>query len=102
MSLTLEIGPRFPGDSLGRTVPGTLDHFLIERYLLYVERLGQLLRGQVHHSPYALRSARTTGLQESLLAANGIEVDRPPCHAAFSERVDVEIFPLVPVRTATW
>jgi hypothetical protein len=102
ISLTVDIGPRFPGDSLGRAVPGTLDHFLIERYLLYAERRGQLLRGQVHHPPYPLRSAQTANLQESLLAANGIEVDRPPCHAAFSERVDVEIFPLVPVRAATW
>ncbi len=97
LSLDAEIGPQFPATNSGHAVPGTLEHFLIERYFLYCERRGRLLRGQVHHLPYALKSARAVSLQESLLAANGIEVCEPPCHAAFSERVDVEIFPLVSV-----
>jgi len=97
LALSAEIGPPLPGASPGRALPGTLEHFLIERYLLYAMRRGRLLRGQVHHSPYPLRTAQATNLQESLLAANGIQVDRPPCHALFSEGVDVEIFPLVSV-----
>lgn len=97
LSLDAEIGPPWPDAPEGHAAPGTLEHFLVERYLLYAERRGQLLRGQVYHRPYSLQSARVTSLQESLLAADGIEVNEPPCHAAFSQRVDVEIFPLIPV-----
>ena len=97
LSLGAEIGPPCPAAPEGHAVPGTLEHFLVERYLLYVERRGQLLRGQVFHRPYSLQSARIKSLQESLLAAGGIEVNEPPCHAAFSQRVEVEIFPLVSV-----
>ena len=32
--------------------PGTLAHFLCERYFLYSWNGKRLLRGQVHHSPY--------------------------------------------------
>ncbi len=97
LSLTAEIGPSLPATQGGRAIPGTLEHFLVERYLLYTERRDRLLRGQVHHSPYPLKSAHVTSLQQSLLTANGIEVSQPPCHAVFSEQVDVEIFPLVSV-----
>lgn len=79
----------------GTATPGTLEHFLIERYLLYAQaRDGRLLRGQVHHAPYGLREARLTALGETLVAATGIETTSPPCHVIFSEGVTVEIFPL--------
>ncbi len=32
--------------------PGTLEHFLVERYLLYALADHRLYRGQVHHHPY--------------------------------------------------
>ena len=97
LELATEIGPPLLGDPPGRAAPGTLEHFLVERYILYAVRRGRLLRGQVHHSPYPLNSAQAASIEETLLAASGIAVDRPPCHALFSEGVDVEIFPLVPV-----
>jgi uncharacterized protein YqjF (DUF2071 family) len=97
LALAAEIGAPLANSTSGRAAPGTLEHFLIERYLLYTQRRGRLLRGQVHHAPYSLRSVQATSLQESLLAANGIETDGATCHAAFSERLDVEIFPLVSV-----
>lgn len=94
LAVSAEIGRALPGALSGRANCGTLEHFLVERYVLYAVRRGRLLRGQVHHAPYMLRAAQATGLWQSLLAASGIRVDRPPCHALFSERVDVEIFPL--------
>ncbi len=97
LSLDAEIGPPWPTAPEGHAVAGTLEHFLVERYLLYAERRGELLKGQVFHRPYSLQSARVVALQETLLAAGGIEVKEPPCHAAFSQRVDVEIFPLAAV-----
>lgn len=99
LAIDAELGPPLPAPELGkampgRATPGTLEYFLAERYLLYAVRRGRLLRGQVHHAPYPLRLAQTTSCDESLLAANGIHVESPPCHVMFSEGVDVEIFPL--------
>ena len=88
--------------SCGHATPGTLEFFLIERYLLYnISPTGDLLRGQVHHAPYPLRSARLLRCHETLSQAAGIgrlTEDQPACHAIFSPGVRVEIFPLRPVR----
>jgi uncharacterized protein YqjF (DUF2071 family) len=75
--------------------PGTLEHFLAERYILYADAGdGALRRGAVHHIPYPLQTAKVCAWEESLLAAAGIE--RPPGEpmAHYASRVDVEIFAL--------
>lgn len=78
--------------------PGTLEHFLAERYILYARRGSVLYRGRVHHAPYPLQPARVERLTESLLAASGIE--RPACaplaHSAAG--VEVDVYALEPVR----
>lgn len=80
-------------------VPGTIDHFLIERYILYARSAaGRLRMGRVHHKPYPLRQVHVDQLEESLIASNGLAPLGEICHTAFSERVDVDIFPLEPVE----
>jgi uncharacterized protein YqjF (DUF2071 family) len=82
----------------GEALPGTLDHFLVERYLLYAQRRsGQLLYGQVHHTPYPVREVELLECEDTLMASHGLGVSRPPDHLAASTGVDVEIFPLRPV-----
>ncbi|WP_254053575.1 YqjF family protein [Singulisphaera sp. GP187] len=81
-------GPITPAES------GTLEHFLVERYLLYAAHRGRLHRGQVHHTPYPLQQADVTALDESLLAAAGIVRPDVPPLAHFSRGVRVEVFPL--------
>lgn len=84
------------GESLGHAAPGTLEHFLCERYFLYATRRdGTLYRGQVHHTPYPLHAASFTGLRQSLLQAAGFPVaDAPSLPAYYSPGVDVEVFDL--------
>src|SRR4051812_7298329 len=60
------------GDYLGPSAPGTLEHFLIERYLLHVRRWNGLWSTRVHHHPYPVHRARVLHLEESLLAADGL------------------------------
>jgi uncharacterized protein YqjF (DUF2071 family) len=39
--------------------PGTIEHFLTERYCLYtVDPQGRLYQGRIHHNPWPLQSAR--------------------------------------------
>lgn len=86
--------------SAGHAAPGTLEHFLVERYILYTQAAGKrLLTAQVHHAPYPLQAARVTACQQTLAAAAGLKLDplAPPDHVVFSPGVEVEIFGLRPV-----
>ena len=40
--------------------PGSLDHFLTERYALYTEDGGRLYRAELQHAPWLLRSTQAT------------------------------------------
>ena len=52
---------------------GTLEHFLVERYILFTAWKIKYIKGHVHHTPYPLQSAKLLSLDETLLAAAGIE-----------------------------
>ena len=97
--LAAELGAPFAGDTAMHSphsaAPGTLEFFLIERYLLYAAGpRGGLYRAQVHHPPYSLRHATLTHARESLAEAVGIPINHPPCHTMFCKGVHVEVFPL--------
>ena len=82
---------------LGLSRPGTLEHFLMERYLLFVERRGQPLVGQVHHSPYRTFSAHVDQIEDELLDCAGVAgISRLPDLAHYSPGVDVEVFGIRP------
>jgi uncharacterized protein YqjF (DUF2071 family) len=76
--------------------PGTLDFFLIERYLLFsMTRQGRLQTGQVHHCPYPLNRVSVEHCESDLFELNGFPpVDQPFVHAIGTRGVDVEVFPL--------
>jgi uncharacterized protein YqjF (DUF2071 family) len=79
-----------------RAATGTLEHFLIERYLLYtLSSDGSLLEGRVRHTPYPLCKARLVQCEENLVAAAGLPAPTtPPCHVIYSPGVSVDILPL--------
>ncbi len=81
------------GAPLGPSEPGTLQHFLLERYLLLSQRGGRIWEGQVHHTPYPAHAASLTKIDQSMLVAAGLPaVTRPPATVHFSPGVDVEVF----------
>jgi uncharacterized protein YqjF (DUF2071 family) len=83
------------GEALGTSRPGSLERFLIERYLLFVKRGCRLLTGQVCHTPYPVHPAHVLELRDELIGAAGLPaVSGPPALAHFSPGVDVEVFPL--------
>jgi uncharacterized protein YqjF (DUF2071 family) len=86
-------------EAIGTARPGTLDHFLIERYVLYAARMRGLYRARVRHPPYPLHRASIDHLSETLLAAAGIAAPTEPPSIHFSPGVDVDIFPLKRVGT---
>jgi uncharacterized protein len=74
--------------------PGTLEHFLVERYLLYAVAHDRLYQGQVHHLPYPLQSATVLSLDENLLAAAGVSRPNTVPLAHFASGVDVKVYAL--------
>ncbi len=87
----IPVGPAQPAPA------GTLEHFLVERYILFTAWKSRLYQGRVHHAPYPLQSANLLSLDESLLAAVGIERPEIAPLAHFAAGVNVEIFPLRPI-----
>jgi uncharacterized protein YqjF (DUF2071 family) len=71
--------------------PGSLEFFLVERYLLYAKLRGELVTGQVHHKPYGIEAVMVKHLDENLTSANGIAAAHWE-HFLYSEGVDVEVF----------
>jgi uncharacterized protein YqjF (DUF2071 family) len=84
-----------PEGAVAPAEPGTLEHFLAERYILHtVLPDGALAIGRVHHTPYPLQRAAVTDLDESLMAAAGIARPEGAPLAHFAKEVRVEIFGL--------
>lgn len=70
--------------------PGTLEHFLTERYCLYAQATaGGLRRLQIHHPPWPLQSAAALIDENTVGAAQGIALAGPPPLLHFSRRIDV-------------
>ncbi len=67
------------GAPLLPSVPGSLSHFLTERYALYsVGRSGAIFRGDINHPRWSLREARLLSLSDELVRAAGINVSGEP------------------------
>lgn len=83
------------GEYLGASKPGTLEHFLLERYLLFTVRGATARKGQVHHVPYPAHRVEVMEVHDELVAAAGLPgIAGPPAHAHYSPGVDVEVFAL--------
>ncbi len=75
--------------------PGTLEHFLIERYILYAEdEARQLHRARVHHQPYPLQRAEVADLDETLVWAAGIRRAEGVDLRHYAREVNVKVYGL--------
>jgi uncharacterized protein len=75
--------------------PGTLEFFLIERYVLFAYSNNKLYSGRVWHSPYQLRDVEVSHLDENVLGLDGFsKQSRTPDHRIMSAAVEVDIFGL--------
>jgi uncharacterized protein YqjF (DUF2071 family) len=73
--------------------PGSLEHWLTERYCLYAQAPdGRILRNDVHHHPWPLQSADASFEHNTLLAAHGLSIQEPPALLHFARRLDVIVW----------
>lgn len=70
--------------------PGTLEHWLTERYCLYARDAGgRLLRTEVHHPPWSLQPAEAEIARNTMTGPHGITLRGAPTHLCFARRLDV-------------
>ena len=86
-----------PAKPVEPALPGTLEHWLTERYCLYTTAGSKVFRAEVHHRPWPLQAAEARIEINTVAKAAGIpEFDREPL-LHFSQRLEVLIWPLRPV-----
>lgn len=79
--------------------PESLEFHLTERYSFFSVRRGRLMRGQVHHEPYALSRAAASAWSDLPLRWDGFDVSgRAPELAHCCQSVDIEAFSLEPAH----
>jgi uncharacterized protein len=76
--------------------PGTLEWFLVERYVLFsATPSGKLKEGRVHHPPYRISPVACQKWSAAPVGWNGMQIPTgPPVSMLVAEPVDVTIFPL--------
>ena len=86
-----------PSGPVVTSSPGTLTHWLTERYCLYaVTRRGELRRAEIHHLPWPLQPADAEIVTNTMTAGVGVELPRTAPIVHFAERLDVYVW--LPVR----
>ena len=73
--------------------PGTIEHFVVERYILYAEDAEhQLWRARVHHQPYPIQKAELIGLDETLVWASKVRRPENVALRHYAREVSVKIY----------
>jgi uncharacterized protein len=83
-----------PIGSVFVAAPGTVEHFLTERYCLYhVNRRGQPYRMDIHHPPWQLQRAEWRAQSNTMFEADGLATPPGLPTLYFSRRQDVVVWP---------
>ena len=79
--------------------PGSLEFFLVERYVLFTARPdGTLVTGRVYHAPYRIRNATVSEWSVCPAELAGFSIPGAPDSTLMSAGVDVAVFRVEPVR----
>ena len=74
--------------------PGTLTHWLTERYCLYTVVRNSVFRAEIHHQQWPLQDAEAHISQNTMAKAAGTQLPDLPPLLHFSKKLDVLIWPL--------
>ncbi len=77
------------------SAPGTIEHFLLERYILYSQDDAKnLYRARVHHQPYPAQKAEVLHCEETLIWAAGVKRAEQPALRHYAREVNVNVYGL--------
>jgi uncharacterized protein len=79
-----------PTSEVTPSIPGTLEHWLTERYCLYAQRpTGQVIRGEILHQPWPLQACQVEILENTLCVSLGLNLPAKSVFAHFAKRLEV-------------
>jgi uncharacterized protein YqjF (DUF2071 family) len=82
-----------PAGAVTHSKPGTLDHWLTERYCLYaLDTSRRVFRAEIHHHPWPLQPAELEVERDTMTDAVGLSLSTEPARLAFSRRLDVLVW----------
>lgn len=87
-----------PVSAIRLRTPGTLDHWLTERYCLYTTFAGHVYRGDIHHQPWPLQDAEVEIEANTMAEASGIALPNSAPVLHFARKLEVAIWPLSRVQ----
>jgi hypothetical protein len=85
-----------PGGPVFRAQPGTLEHFLTERYGLFAAGDRQLFRADIAHRPWPLQRAEAKFDLNTMAEAHELALPDVAPHLLYGKRVDVKVWALQP------
>ncbi len=74
--------------------PGSLEHWLTERYCLYTVKAGRVYRAEIHHRQWPLQDAEVEIFTNTMAQASGISLPRVHPALHFAKKLEVLIWPL--------
>ena len=91
-----------PGAEAAPVAPGSLEFFLVERYLLFAANsAGGLYSGRVHHDPYRVSAPKVAEFSVEPARLAGFRLEGEPASLLAALPVDVTIFPLVTAQRSS-
>jgi len=89
------VGRYRPLGDVFQAVPGSIEHWLTERYCLYAaDRAGRLFRAEIAHAPWPLQPGEAELERNSMIEALGISQPPEPPLVHYSRQLDVVAWPL--------
>jgi uncharacterized protein len=76
--------------------PGTLSHWLDERYCLFAVDERRVYAGEIHHAPWPLQNAQVEIAENTLPDSQGMRISSKPDLVQFAAAQEVLIWPLRP------
>jgi uncharacterized protein YqjF (DUF2071 family) len=87
------------GPPLAASRDGDLQFFLTERYALYsADPGGRIYRGPIWHERWSLREAQLLHLEDTLVAAAGVQVEGPPATLHHADFISTRAWNLQPIK----
>ncbi len=83
-----------PTGAAGAARPGSLEHFLTERYCLFIARGGALWRGDIHHAPWPLQPAECELRANTMVSPTGLRLPETAPVLHYADRLDVLLWTL--------
>ena len=78
-----------PTGDVYRSEPGSLEHFLTERYSLFVDRASSITRLDIEHAPWPLQDGSAEVSVNTMAQAAGLALPDQKPHVLFSRQLQV-------------